>query len=67
MRQSFDQLVDRYRAEFEAEQATEAAAIADAIAGRGIMPPNYWQARFRAEQRLKAALEVQAAFREAAA
>lgn len=64
---TFDQLIDRYRAVLEAEQAAEAAAIADAIAGRGVMPANYWQARFRAEQRLKALLEIEAAFRESLA
>lgn len=62
MTAALDQLIDRYRAALDAERALETAMIADVAAHGGSMPNNAWQARWRAESRLRAALALRAAF-----
>lgn len=59
---ALDQLIDRHRAALEAEQASEAAMIADVVAHGGSVPTNHWQPRHRAEIRLAAALALREAF-----
>ena len=59
---ALDQLIDRYRATLDAERSAEAAMIADVATHGGSMPNNAWQARWRAESRLRAALAVREAF-----
>jgi hypothetical protein len=56
--------IARLEAEVHEERKNERQAIEDACAGRGSVPPNYWQPRFHAEQRLVSARALLALLKE---
>ena len=60
MRGVLDRFHNDYHAAYEAEQE----ALRYARDTHTSMPPNYWEERWRAEQKLKAALAVVEALRE---
>jgi hypothetical protein len=47
--------VERLQGEVADERRRERQTIEDACAGHGAVPPNYWQDRFHAEQKLVSA------------
>lgn len=51
--------VEHYRAAYQAACEAEQRAIARALADHTSMPPNYWQDRWQAEQKLRMVEEVQ--------
>jgi hypothetical protein len=56
--------VTRLEAEVREARKNERQTIEDACAGRGAVPPNYWQDRFHAEQRLVSARALLALLKE---
>lgn len=52
------ELLERYRQDYNAAKQAEDAAIHRALLDHTSMPGNYWQDRWRAEQKLRAALAV---------
>lgn len=56
--------LERERKALETERAVEEAALGDAVAHKAPLAAPYWQGRYRAEQRVRAAEAVVAALRE---
>jgi len=52
-------LIERLHSQYNALHSAEMAAIEDARLTHTSMPPNYWQDRWKAEQKLRAALAIE--------
>lgn len=52
-------LIDRLQSQYNALHSAEMAAIEDARLTHTSMPPNYWQDRWKAEQKLRAGLAIE--------
>lgn len=66
MREGAERVLERLRHQLDEEQAIERAALADAVLHKAPLAAPYWQGRFKAEQRVRAAEAVIVAISEVA-